>query len=158
MVMNCSKDEVLLASTHWLENDYPVFYCRSDRYDELVKQIAEGVQMSKMVYTYWGFEDESDHIFSLTDAQKQAVETILKTQPISLGYNGYEEDYSIELNRSSENGIFREFLCYISSFKGKYRVIVPGPEDLLYEISDELQPTFAEIMKAYEGENGYYFK
>ncbi len=150
--MNCSKDEVLLQSIHWSENDYPVFYCRTDRYDELVKQITEGVQMPKIVYTYWQFKDELNYMVSFTDAQKKAVETVLQTQPISLGYNGYNEDYSIDLYRSSENHIFREMLCYISALNGQYRIIVPGPEDMLYEIPAEMQSTIAEIMAPYEKE------
>ncbi len=148
--LNCSKDEVLLQSIHWSENDYPVFYCRADRYDELVKQITEGVQMPKIIYTYWSFEDDLNHMVCFTDAQKQAVETVLKTNPISLGYNGYDEEYSIDLYRSSENHIFREMLCYISALNGQYRIIVPGPEDMLYEIPAELQPTFEAIMAPYE--------
>lgn len=148
--LNCSKDEVLLQSIHWSENDYPVFYCRADRYDELVKQITEGVQMPKIIYTYWSFEDDLNHMVCFTDAQKQAIETVLKTNPISLGYNGYNEEYSIDLYRSSENHIFREMLCYISALNGQYRIIVPGPEDMLYEIPAELQPTFEAMMAPYE--------
>lgn len=154
--MECSNDEILLES-HWYENDKPIYFCREDQYDAMIKMIVEGVEMTQMNYFYWMVKDQSTGMYSLTDAQKQAVETVLKTTPISLGNSGYDEDYNIELYRSAENLYFRQSIGLISAYMGKYRII-DFSEDLLYEIPDELQPTFAEIMKAYEGEYGYYFK
>ena len=155
--LESSADEMLLQSG-WFENDMPFYFCRADQYDAMHKLITEGAEMTKMSYSYWNFEDEGMVTYSLTAEQMQAVESVLKTTPVLANYDTYEEYYSVDLYRTAENPYFQRTIGYISVDEGKYRLIVPEVKNEIYEISEELQPIFAEIMKPYEIEYGYYNK
>lgn len=148
--MQCSKDYTLLES-EWYENDHPVYYCRADLYEDIVKQMAEGVSLDLMMYDFWSFKSGEDLSYTLTAEQKEAVETVLKNQPTSLGANGYNEDYSVWLYRSSKNYLFRELIGTISVLNGEYRIIINNNnEDVCYSVPQELKAVFDEITKAYQ--------
>ena len=147
--MNLSKDHTILES-YWQENDQPIYYCRADQYDEVVKQMVEGVSFDLMIYDFWSFETFENTTYTLTTEQKNAVETVLKTQPTSLGINGYNEDYSIVLYRSSQNYLFREMIGTLSVLNGEYRIIVSNDaEDLCYPVPAELKGQFDQIIQKY---------
>ena len=147
--MSISKDHTILES-NWYENDHPVYYCRADLYEDIVKQMTEGVSLDLMVYDFWSFETGEDVFYTLTAEQKAAVETVLNTQPTSLGTKGYDEDYSVWFYRSSQNYLFREMIGNLSVLNGEYRIIVyNNSEDLCYSVPAELKPQFEQILKKY---------
>lgn len=147
--MNVSKDHTILES-YWYENDRPVYYCRADKYEEIVKQMEDGVSLDQMIYDFWSFETAENTTYTLTVEQKNAVETVLKAEPTSLGVNGYNEDYSVVLYRSSQNYLFREMLGTLSVLNGEYRIIVSNDsEDLCYSVPAEFKPQFDQILQKY---------
>lgn len=153
--LDCSVDKIFLENS-WNDDGDPIYYCRDDRYDAVLKQMTGKIDLNAMVYSYWQRGEDGMGTFSLSAEQMKAVEAVLKTKPVSLGYNGYEEDYSVSLYRSSENYLFREEIGQISVLNGNYRLVVPGPEDFCYNIPRDQQDLFADIMKAYEENEVYY--
>lgn len=147
--MNLSKDHIIMEG-YWNEMDQSAYYCRADKYDEVVKQMVEGVSLDLMIYSFWSFETGEDATYTLTAEQKNAVETVLKTQPISFGVDGYDEDYSVWLYRSSQNYLFREMIGTLSVLDNEYRIIVSdGNEDLCYPVPAGLKPQFDQILEKY---------
>lgn len=150
--MAIGKDHIILESL-WYENDRPIYYCRADQYDEVVKQMVEGVSLDLMIYDFWSFETGENTTYTLTAEQMNAVEAVLKTQPTSLGVNGYEEDYSVYLYHSSQNYLFRENIGTLIALNGEYRIITTNEsEDLCYSVPAELKPQFDRIFKKYMDE------
>ena len=150
--MSISKDHTILES-NWYENDHPVYYCRADLYDDIVKQMEEGISLDLMMYDFWSAEKGENVAYTLTAEQKEAVEAVLKTQPTSLGTNGYEEDYSVWIYRSSQNHLFRDRIGNLSVLNGEYRVIVfTESDDLCYSVPAELKGQVEQIMKKYKEE------
>lgn len=146
--MDISKDHIILESS-WYENDRYIFYCRADKYDEVAKQVVEGVSLDLMVYDYWNDESGETITYTLTAEQKNAVEAVLKTQPTSLGVNGYAEDYGVWLYRRSKNHPFGEMIGNLSVLNGEYRIIMSIDDDLCYYVPAELNTQFDQIMKKY---------
>ena len=150
--MSISKDHTILESD-WYENDHPVYYCRADLYDDIVKQMEEGISLDLMMYDFWSAEKGENVAYTLTAEQEAAVETVLNTQPILLGTNGYDEDYSVWFYRSSKNYLFRETIGNLCVLNGEYRIIVYNEgEDLCYSVPAELKGQFEQIMKKYKEE------
>ncbi len=150
--MDISKDHIILESL-WYENDRPIYYCRADQYDEVAKQMVEGVTLDRMIYDFWSFETGENTTYTLTAEQMNAVEAVLKTQPTPLGVNGYEEDYSVYLYRSSQNHLFRESIGALIALNGEYRIIASNEnEDRCYSVPAELKPQFDQIFKKYMDE------
>ncbi len=147
--LGVSKNQVYLEGL-FDSSDHAVYYCREDEYEDVLKQIVDGVALDLMIYDYWNLETDENLTYTLSAAQKKAVEAVLKTKPTSLGSNGYNEDYSVLLYRSSKNFLFREPLCTLSLFNGEYRLIsFKDGEDFCYSVPAELKPQFEAMMDKY---------
>jgi hypothetical protein len=148
-IVTASSDKVLLEVCVEGMAETAMF-AREDHYERILQQIKEGPVLSQMNYEYFS-EDGTWSSIGLNAAQIAAVEQVLATVPKSLGRNGYGEDYSVYLYRSSEDGYFQQELASISVLSGEYRLIcnVDG-EDFLYTVPEELIPIYAEIINPYK--------
>lgn len=156
-----SSADGLVLQTGWIadyDNDLSLYFCRADQYEEMYRLITQGAEMTKMSYCYWDYEDDEQITYTLTAEQMAAVEAVLQTTPVLIDHDNYDDYFSVDLYRTAENPYFRRMLGYISSYEGNYRIIVPNVKNEIYSIPEDLQPLFAEMMKPYEIEYGYYEK
>lgn len=141
---------------------YTSFYCREDKYPEIDRQLRQGPDLSRVIYSYWD-EEGNEKLYSLTADQIAAVEALLAGVPTESGIERYtlDEDFSFNLERASEDALFRTHLCEVSVDNREISLIKDVENDGLVEVyivSAEQQPVFQKIIEAFAKMEwtGYY--
>ena len=145
-------------------SDESEFYCRADKYDEIINRMNGGVKFDNYSYPYDGFNEEgewSTSWYTLTNEQKAVVDNVLNTvTPTVLPNNmNIEYDYCIYLEECSSDMLFRRELTAICYTDGKYYLIDYSADEgtLLTEVPAEYNSVFEKICeKQIESDYDFY--
>ena len=138
------------------------YYCRADKYDEILNRINGDLQFDNYSYNYDAFSEEgewSTSWYTLTNEQKAVVDNVLNTvTPTVLPNNmNIEYDYCIYLQECSSDMLFRRDFTEIGYTDGKYYLIDCYSSDegtLLTEVPAEYNSVFEKICERYR--ESYY--
>ena len=137
------------------------YYCRADKYDEILNRINGDLQFDNYSYVYNAFSEEgewSTSWYTLTNEQKAVVDNVLNTvTPTVLPNNmNIEYDYCIYLEECSSDMLFRRGLTEICYTDGKYYLIDYSSDEgtLLTEVPAEYNSVFEKICERYR--ESYY--
>lgn len=138
-------------------SDESEFYCRADKYDEIINRMNGDLQFDNYSYSYDGFNEEGEWSISrytLTNEQKAVVDNVLNTvTPTVLPNNmNIEYDYCIYLQECSSDMLFRRDFTEIGYTDGKYYLIDCYSSDegtLLTEVPAEYNSVFEKICERY---------
>ena len=143
------------------------YYCRADKYDEILNRINGDLLFDNYSYDYDAFSEEgewSTSWYTLTNEQKAVVDNVLNTvTPTVLPNNmNIEYDYCIYLQECSSDMLFRRGLTEIGYTDGKYYLIDYYSSDegtLLTEVPAEYNSVFEKICERYrESTYDIYFE
>lgn len=140
-----------------LEQDYDTgYYCREDKYEQLIQRIQEGFDTEVVCYTYAVYDEEEweyiEKTYTLTDEQVEVIELITATvEPDTMG-EGWSLDYqwSVPLQECSEDMLLRRYGPEIA-FTGRtyYLLLTIDTETLIFTVPEGCYAQFDEITKAY---------
>ena len=133
------------------------YYCRADKYDEILNRINGDLQFDNYSYSYEVFNEEDElsiSWYTLTNEQKAVVDNVLNTvTPTVLPNNmNIEYDYCIYLEECSSDMLFRRDFTEIGYTDGKYYLIDCYSSDegtLLTEVPAEYNSVFEKICERY---------
>lgn len=132
------------------------YYCRADKYDEILNRINGDLQFDNYSYSYAALNEEgewSTSWYTLTNEQKAVVDNVLNTvTPTVLPNNmNIEYDYCIYLEECSSDMLFRRELTEIGYTDGKYYLIDYSADEgtLLTEVPAEYNSVFEKICERY---------
>lgn len=136
-----------------------VYYCREDRYEDIVRRIEAGFTTDKIVYFYDKVDPqtyESETVaYTLTADQRRAVEEALDEEPVPMDEEFYPDNY-VPLMESSQDLLFNRELAHVALLDGEYYLLDPDWA-WAYPIPDSLQSTYGDIMKTYiDAEDAYW--
>lgn len=155
-----SEDGVLLS-----EIEPGTYYCREDRYEEMVSRIQKEFTPDLVCYSYEDYPETS--YYTLTQEQVEAIEQVAQTvQPTTLGEGMYLEwDYYIDLQECSADMLLRRECGGISVSGSTYYLYryVNGEEQVFTvpeaysQVFEEITRAYIEEMAAYEAEMEEFF-
>ena len=128
-------------------NDYRyTLYCREDVYDEVVKKLENGVNLTTYLYYYWDYEKQTSVPYYLTEEQSKTIHQVLTTV-IPVPSDEFPVEDELYLYICDDSHRFEQdtdkWLCiaesryYISSY------------DEIYAVPLEYNAIFDAIWKAY---------
>jgi len=139
-----------------------IYYCRADRYAEVVERINNGPVFAAYgyEYAYWNEEgftyDVKTYLF--TDPQTDAFEQVLfDTTPIMLNPSTVLPEYQMDVWQYSEDMLFKERLCSVVRVVNTYFLFleVDSTTAAFYLVPDSLSGVFADIIREYLNAEGY---
>ena len=145
--MDVSADGTILEHYDYrLAEERTTWYCREDVYDEMVKELENGVNLTTYLYYYWDYEKQMSVPHYLTEEQSKTIHQVLTTV-IPVPSNEIPVDDELYLYISDDSHRFEQntdkWLCisesryYISSY------------DEIYAVPMEYNAIFDGIWKAY---------
>ena len=152
------------------EDTWPRVYCRADKFEEIEKQIENGVEYNEYYYSYEMYDADTAEWatkrYYLTDIEAGAVNDILSfgEEMVLPEYTEQRYDRSYAMYHCSDNGYFNYYAFNLCSYNSNYYLVVESwmekPDDYsvssvnrIYEVPYEFHSVFNEIMKAgIEGE------
>lgn len=133
-----------------------VLYCKESIYDEVSKNIADGVEFTTYGYEYWTFNEETLEeepiCYTLTEEEAKLIDKVLEQKPEEMVNSS---DYFIaSIEKISDDGYFATygFDVYINN-KGNYELSKYSDAlDLyyIYEVPSDLKDEFGKIFKGAE--------
>lgn len=148
--LRCSKDGVFLQG-FFAEQ---VYFCREDRYAEVLSQIEAGFLPDSYGYSFFDYDPEtgtSEEVFyQLTAAERAAVDNVLNTvTPQTFSINDSRTyDYAIRLEECAGEGLFRRYLIDVEVQGETYHLVKEQNEELLvYTVPPALSPHFKNIFQ-----------
>ena len=137
------------------DSEWYSYYCRADRYDELVAAMEADAPMTGYCYSYSSIKDGKMENYTLTDEQVAAVRAALAegvfVDSSQVYYIGFD------LYACSEDGWFCEEACRINySEHNYYLTLSQGGNNEYIQVPEEYEPIFAEIV-AKDRENMFIY-
>ena len=132
-------------------------YCRSDLVKWANAALHTGATYTGYFLSYWDDYAWESKEYTLTEQQRQAVDTVLSTATPFAIYGGYDQtDTAVQLWARSDYDLFRERIGYLDRSYGRYWIVVDnyneayGWDTDCYDVPEELTPIFDEIYKVKE--------
>ncbi len=129
-----------------------IYYCKSELYDEMYKKITEGVSMSECRFGLYNYETYEYEYSYLNDEQAFAITLVLDETEPTVHHNSVNinYDYSIDIERCSEDKLFSEYACEILVSDNSYHLSkYVGDTVLVYEIPKQLYSVYEKITSQY---------
>lgn len=129
-------------------------YCRSDLVKWANAALRSGATYTGYFLSYWDDYAWESKEYTLTEQQRQAVDTVLSTvTPFGI-YGGYDQtDTAVQLWARSDYDLFRERIGYLDRSYGRYCIVVDnyneayGWDTDCYDVPENLTTIFDEIYK-----------
>lgn len=126
-------------------DDFGSYYCREDRYDELVSVIQEDAPMTKYYYSY--FEGGERKNYFLTEKQMDAIRAVLDEYD-TVSPEWISTQYAITIYACDEKEWFNQFFLNIEySDEGYYLIFSEGDFDEYVRVPEAYNSVFAEIVE-----------
>ena len=145
---------VMSLNTFYWSAEYTdnVYFCREDRYDEIVKMQQQDPIFDTYYYSYFGYNDEDKYVdenYIFTDEQREAVGKIMTTvEPAYTSTNEYIADSHIFVVEATKDMVFRHERLFIYKNGGKYIIEDYDDSNACYIVPEEYNEIFDEIMVA----------
>ena len=143
-----SEDKAFLAV---LDTDN--YYCREDRYEEIVSRIQEAFVPDLVCYRYTDYPNPK--YYTLTQEQEEAITQLQQTVEPTVFSDGMylDWDYYIDLQECSQDMLFRRERGGISICDSTYYLhrYVDGQEQV-FEVPASYSDIFEEITRAHVAE------
>jgi len=156
-----SNDGVFLVDDSYTLEDDVIFYCRSDKYDEIIDRINEGFKPTGYCYEYTEYNDDYDYewqprTYILSDLEKKAVDSVVaKVKPTVLPeIANTEYEYAVYLDECSQDMLFKKSSYEIYLNKNIYYIYeYKESKAYLYTVPSEYNASFESLMsKSIESE------
>lgn len=156
---NCliKSDDGLFLQTFTEDGEF-FYYCRSDVYDSVLARINQGFTPDIYCYSYYDYETEENLLYTLTQAQVDALIQVCATQePEILPEAAMLGDgYMADLFVCTEDKLFRQDTVDVCMIKEKYYVLSGDDATILYSVPSELSPVFAGILEKLVESDSYW--
>lgn len=135
-----------------------IYYCRADAYDGILARIKNGFTAEIYCYTYYDYENDEEFLYTLTQAQADAVMQVCTTQEPEILPEAAVLDYCYiaDLYFCTSDKLFRQNTVDVCVIKGKYYVVDYEDTTTLYSVPAELSETFAQIMEKQIESDSYW--
>ncbi|MBQ3093762.1 MAG: hypothetical protein IJC52_01200 [Clostridia bacterium] len=107
--LNPSINNVFLCYTNYdytdmFESYVPAssYYCREDRFDDVVRQLRDGLELTGYMYEYYDFEEGESHVYNFTQEEIKAFESVI-FPAYRWGTSVYDYDYYLTTVYASTN-------------------------------------------------------
>lgn len=151
------SDDGLFLQTY-AENGAISYYCRSDVYDSVLARINTGFTPDIYCYSYYDYETDEDLLYTLTQAQVDALMQVCTTQEPEIlpeaAMPGY--GYIADLFACTEDKLFRQDTVDVCMIKDKYYVLGGDDDTVLYSVPEEMSPVFAGILEKLVESDSYW--
>ena len=158
LLFNNNSYDYLMGDGAIIVAGYEVFtyYCRADRYDELVAAIEADAPMTKMFYNYPVRDTGEMKAYFLTDEEKAAVWTAL-VEGEEMDWSEVSSHSGISLYSCTEDELFMEDAIELEYSDDTYYIVDSfGGESVYTEVPAEYKALFDSIVAKYrEWQNGY---
>lgn len=155
--LSSSEDRVFLSNDYRDGERY--YYCRTDKFDEMVARLEKGFVYDTYTYLYWVYDEKTGEYdyayYMLSEEQRDAVDRTINTiEPTVIPNDdslALEFAYSVYLEKCSNDMLFADSttieLCVDD---GTYYVLDNYDEKLmLYKVAEADVPVFKAIMATY---------
>lgn len=140
-----------------------LYYCRSDKYEEISDIINNGFVPEKYCYIYYGYDVLEDNFTEkkvlLTDSEQAALEKAMSEGEFSTLPEMAEVtyDYSVNLYQCTEDMLFTEYYLDLIILENKYYLqAYDGEVDYIMEIDEPYKSALSGIANAIiESDNAY---
>lgn len=164
LLLTAFSDNYLIKSDDGLflqafaEEGATSYYCRSDVYDSVLERINQGFTPDIYCYSYYDYETEERLLYTLTQAQVDALIQVCTTQEPEILPEAAILDYGYvaDLFFCTEDTLFRQDTVDICMIKGKYYVLDCDDATTLYSVPAELSPVFAGILEKLVESDSYW--
>jgi len=135
-------------------------YCRSDLVEWLEDAFINGYELETYQLQYWDEDVGESRLYTPTEEQMKAVDTVLKTvEPFAVEEYYPSDDSSVTLYGYSTYGLFMEHIGWIDHINGFYYIFREnghegyGWNEDCYIVPEDLYPVFDSIMNAKNQDN-----
>ncbi len=145
-VIEMSDDKLLLRAFDEEYNNQ--YYCRADRYDELLEVIEGGYQPDGYCISYYDWDADEDKTYLFSKEEMDAVQTVVAKGPASPNYKEYL--HSVSVSSYMENLPFEEYeFDVVETEKGYFLEFYDMESEMsvYYKIPAELKAIFKQIME-----------
>ncbi len=140
-----------------------LYYCRSDKYEEISDIINNGFTPENYCYIYYGYDVLEDNFTEkkvlLTDGEQAALEKALSEGEFSALPEMAEVayDHSVNLYQCTADMLFTEYYLDLIVVEGNYYFLAyDGQNDYTLEIKEPYKAALSSIMNAViESDNAY---
>lgn len=159
-----STDGIFISASYYrYSEDYDgSIYCRSDKYDEMQRRIAEGFKPEGYCYSYNDYDTEDGITvkhYKLTQDEIAALNAVLsEVEPEALPDNiDVNYDFCVSLEGCSGDLLFRSGFCDLYLEGESYCILLEKDgKALIYSVPQKYNQAFKSIMSAeIESENKY---
>lgn len=143
-MMPLSDDGVLLQDTDYSNGEISTYYCRSDKYDEVMARIETGNYFDGYTYAY--FDGQSLKAYHLTKDEVTAVNATLESGKIKEPSDDIGQFYVTYLDASSDDELFSGEFGEIYCVNGAYFIYLYS-DDAYFAVDKKYTETFDNIVK-----------
>ena len=142
------------SSMEYVDGYEMSYYCREDRYDEVVRQLLEGLELTVYQYEYFDYDDNEIHTYYFTEEERAAFLDVVS--PMNR-WNGmlYGSDWTTTVYACTEDGLHGP-MYEILQDDGAYYVAYYPQEDYYadYDVYDEYTEDY--VTEYYRVPREYY--
>lgn len=135
------------------QTDDTIVFCNEEIYDDVIKQMEDGIEYPMYGYEYWTYDDETGegklNFYYLTDEEIEAVNKVIEeVEPVEDDQIAYNCPHIATLQEISENKYFSKISYDI--YEGKtnefYLVLYSNTTDkhIEYKVPQELNDIFVK--------------
>lgn len=145
---------------------YAHYYCREDRFDDVVRQLRDGLELTGYMYEYYDFEESESHVYNFTQEEIKAFESVI-FPAYRWGTSVYDYDYLTTVYASTNDNLLDVTQMYEIMKKGDTYFVAFYPEVQAdyywddetveyYRVPKELNDVFERMLEKSMSEYTYW--